>query len=103
MNDFEDPFIGTSKAARILRLSSERIRQLSRNGSLTPDLNIDSGQRLWRVSTIEAFAETRRNSNQLNKRPSRTVVVILTREQAEMVAAGNNTLEIMKAARRALR
>ena len=40
---------------------------------------------------------------ELDEQPSKTVVVILTREQAEMVAAGNNTLEIMKAARRALR
>ena len=55
----EADYLTTSEVARMLRLSSERVRQLARNGQLPVYSHTKLG-RLWTIETVEQFAASRR-------------------------------------------
>lgn len=57
----QQQLLTVSQVARVLQLSSERIRQLDKQGLLRPD-QVTALGRLYLPSTVERFAETRRAS-----------------------------------------
>ena len=64
----ESHLISASEVARRLRLSVERVRQLSRSGRLPPDLTIGK-TRYWLPETVERFAATRDPWGRFSKEP----------------------------------
>jgi DNA-binding transcriptional MerR regulator len=53
-------FLNVSATARRLHLSSDRIRQLARAGSLRVAATTSSGERLFEPDDVAAFEERRR-------------------------------------------
>jgi excisionase family DNA binding protein len=55
MKTTDAPLLETSEAARLLKLSAPRVRQLADSGVLAVALKTSSGQRLFDRAEIERF------------------------------------------------
>jgi len=59
VNDNPDPLLSTSDVGKLLNLTPDGVRRLARLGQLAPDEQTPSGYKLYRESTIRAFAAER--------------------------------------------
>jgi hypothetical protein len=69
MQDTQE-FMTSSQVARRLRLSVERVRQLSRTGRLPADAETPLGK-LWSAATVDRFEATRDHFGRFTDRAAR--------------------------------
>ena len=67
-----DSLLSTSDAGKLLNLTPDAVRRLTRLGQLVPDQQTPSGYQLFWQSSIERFAEERREQlRSKDRRPGR--------------------------------